>query len=61
MKHDKDRYDYYIEIGRHLGIKINTPDDLRKSLPHIPGLDLKDLRKLDNLKMILDYLETNKR
>jgi hypothetical protein len=60
MKHDKDRYDYYIEIGRHLGIKINTPDDLRKNLPPVVGLDLKDLRKLDNLKMILDYLETNK-
>ncbi len=60
MKHDKDRYDYYIEIGRHLGIKISTPNDLRKNLPPVLGLDLKDLRKLDNLKMILDYLETNK-
>jgi hypothetical protein len=61
MKHDRDRYDYYIEIGRHLGIKITTPKDLRKHLPPIPGLLLNDLRKLDNLKMILDYLETNKR
>jgi hypothetical protein len=60
MKHDRDRYDYYIEIGRHLGIKITTPNDLRKNLSRIPELDLKDLRKLDNLKMILDYLETNK-
>ena len=60
MKHYRDRYDYYMEIGRHLGIKITTPDDLRKNLPPIPGLLLNDLRKLDNLKMILDYLETNK-
>jgi len=60
MKHDRDRYDYYMEIGRLLGIKITTPNDLRKNLPPIPGLHLKDLRKLDNLKMILDYLERNK-
>ena len=60
MKHDRDRYDYYMEIGRHLGIKINSPKDLRKNLPTMPELDLKDLRKLDNLKKILDYLETNK-
>ena len=57
MKHYRDRYDYYIEIGRHLGIKITTPDDLRKHLPPVPGLDLKDLRKLDNLQKILEYLE----
>jgi hypothetical protein len=49
-----------MEIGRHLGIKINTPDDLRKNLPPVPGLNTKDLRKLDNLKSPLDYLETNK-
>jgi hypothetical protein len=49
-----------MEIGRHLGIKITTPDDLRKNLPPVPGLDIKDLRKLDNLKMILDYLEKKK-
>jgi hypothetical protein len=60
MKHYRDRYGYYMEIGRHLGIKITTPDDLRKNLPPIPELNLKDLRKLDNLKKILDYLETNK-
>ncbi len=60
MKHDRDRYDYYIEIGRHLGIKINTPNDLRENLAQVAGLDLKDLRKLDNLKIILDYLERNK-
>jgi hypothetical protein len=60
MKHYRDRYDYYMEIGRHLGIKINTPDDLRKNLPPVPGLNTKDLRKLDNLKSPLDYLETNK-
>lgn len=60
MNHDRDRYDYYLEIGRHLGIKIITPNDMRKNLPPVPGLDLKDLRKLDNLKIILDYLERNK-
>jgi hypothetical protein len=60
MNHDRDRYDYYLEIGRHLGIKITSPAGLRKNLPPVPGLHLKDLRKLDNLKMILDYLETNK-
>jgi hypothetical protein len=58
MKHYRDRYDYYMEIGRHLGIKINTPKDIRKHLP--PVLGMNDLRKLDNLKMILDYLERNK-
>ena len=58
MKHDRDRYDYYLEIGRHLGIKITTPKDIRKHLP--PALGMNDLRKLDNLKMILDYLERNK-
>lgn len=57
MKHDRDRYDYYLEIGRHLGIKIDSSKDLRKNLPPVPGLDANDLRKLDNLKMILDYLE----
>lgn len=60
MNHDRDRYDYYIEIGRILGIKITSPNDLRKHLPPVPELDLKDLRKLDNLQKILDYLETNK-
>ena len=60
MKHDRDRYDYYLEIGRLLGVRINKPKDLRKYLPPIPGLQLNDLRKLDNLKIILDYLERNK-
>jgi hypothetical protein len=58
MKHDRDRYDYYLEIGRCLGIKINSSKDLKNHLP--PGLEINDLRKLDNLKIILDYLERNK-
>ena len=58
MKHPFDRYDYLIQIGRHLGIKIESIKDLRSHLPQIPGFDnRRDLRKLDNLKIILDYLE----
>jgi hypothetical protein len=57
MKHYRDRYDYYVEIGRLLGVKIATPNDLRKNLPTIPEVDLRDLRKLDNLQKILEYLE----
>lgn len=58
MRHQFDRYDYLIQIGRHLGIKIESIRDLRSHLPQIPGFDnRKDLRKLDNLKIILDYLE----
>jgi hypothetical protein len=57
MKHYRDRYDYYVEIGRILGVRISSPADLRKHLPPVPGLDLKDLRKLDNLQKILEYLE----
>ena len=58
MNHERDRYGYYIDIGRCLGVRINTADDLRKHLPPIPGIDAKDLRKLDNLRKILDYLQT---
>ena len=58
MNHPFDRYDYLIQIGRHLGIKIESIGDLRSNLPQIPGFDNRnDLRKLDNLKIILDYLE----
>lgn len=58
MRHPFDRYDYLVQIGRHLGIKIESIKDLRSHLPQIPGFDTrKDLRKLDNLKIILDYLE----
>lgn len=58
MRHPFDRYDYLTQIGRHLGIKIESIRDLRSHLPQIPGFDnRKDLRKLDNLKIILDYLE----
>ena len=60
MKHYRDRYDYYVEIGRYLGVGITSPADLRKYLPPIPELDLRDLRKLDNLQKILEYLERNK-
>ena len=57
MKHERDRYSYYIQIGRCLGVKIESMKDLKSHLPLIPGLENKDLRKLDNLKIILDYLE----
>lgn len=58
MNHPFDRYDYLMMIGRHLGIKIESIRDLRSHLPQIPGFDnRRDLRKLDNLKIILDYLE----
>ncbi|MFN5988247.1 MAG: hypothetical protein ACK47Q_02250 [Dolichospermum sp.] len=57
MNNQRDRYGYYMEIGRYLGVKINTANDLRKNLPPIPGIEVKDLRKLDDLQKILEYLE----
>lgn len=58
MRHLFDRYDYLIQIGRHLGIKIESIRDLRFHLSQIPEFNTRtDLRKLDNLKRILDYLE----
>lgn len=57
MQHELDRYDYLFEIGKHLGVKIEKTQELRTHLSKIPGLNVRDLRSLDNLKIILDYLE----
>ncbi|MFM6879673.1 MAG: hypothetical protein ACKPKK_03295 [Dolichospermum sp.] len=57
MQHELDRYDYLFKIGKHLGVKIEKTQELRTHLPKIPGFDATDLRSLDNLKIILDYLE----
>ncbi|MFM6251802.1 MAG: hypothetical protein ACKPKJ_10260 [Dolichospermum sp.] len=57
MQHELDRYDYLFEIGKHLGVRIEKTQELRTHLPKIPGLNVRDLRSLDNLKIILDYLE----
>ncbi|MFM6916769.1 MAG: hypothetical protein ACKPKT_04215 [Dolichospermum sp.] len=57
MQHELDRYDYLFEIGKHLGVRIEKTQELRNHLPKIPGLNVRDLRSLDNLKIILDYLE----
>lgn len=57
MQHELDRYDYLFEIGKHLGVRIEKTQELRTHLPKIPGLNVRDLRSLDNLKIILNYLE----
>lgn len=55
----KSRSDYYREIGKYLGVRIDTLSELRTHLPPIPGIETKNLRKLDALKLILDHLEKN--
>lgn len=57
MTHEYDRDGYHSLISRLTGHKIKTTADIRK-LDCIPDeLKKTDLRRLDDLKTVVDYLE----
>ena len=57
MTHEYDRDGYHSLISRLTGHKIKTTADIRK-LGCIPDeLKKTDLRRLDDLKTVVDYLE----
>lgn len=57
MLHQHDRDGYHRLISRLTGTKIKTTADIRK-LDCIPdALKKADLRRLDDLKTVADYLE----
>ena len=57
MRHQHDRDGYHSLISRLTGTKIKTTADIRK-LSCIPdALKKTDLRRLDDLKVIVVYLE----
>ena len=57
MTHNCDRDGYHCQISRLTGKKIRKNEDIRK-LECIPEeLKKSDLRKLDDLKKIVDFLE----
>ena len=57
MQHDYDRDGYHRLISRLTGVKIKSTADIRK-LSCIPDeLKKTDLRRLDDLKTVVDFLE----